>query len=80
MYTLSYEILYIELYKSSTRCILFPYKFFILNYIDIQLDVKGCKDVYDSFDKYVELEQFPTEQDGLQVIYEEKDFSFLFSS
>ena len=26
-------------------------------YLDLQLDVKGCKDVYASFDKYVEVEK-----------------------
>ena len=25
--------------------------------VDLQLDVKGCKDVYESFDKYVEVER-----------------------
>ena len=25
--------------------------------VDLQLDVKGCKDVYASFDKYVEVER-----------------------
>ncbi|KAL0709113.1 hypothetical protein Bca4012_016091 [Brassica carinata] len=27
------------------------------SFYDLQLDVKGCKDVYDSFDKYVEVER-----------------------
>ncbi|XP_047157668.1 ubiquitin C-terminal hydrolase 13-like isoform X2 [Vigna umbellata] len=27
------------------------------SFYDLQLDVKGCKNVYDSFDKYVEVEQ-----------------------
>lgn len=41
--------------------------------IDLQLDVKGCTDVYASFDKYVEVEQlegdnkYHAEQYGLQV-------------
>ncbi len=26
------------------------------SYMDLQLDVKGCKDVYASFDKYTEVE------------------------
>ena len=26
-------------------------------YVDLQLDVKGCKDVYASFDKYIEVEK-----------------------
>lgn len=40
---------------------------------DLQLDVKGCKDVYESFDKYVEVERlegenkYHAEQFGLQV-------------
>jgi ubiquitin carboxyl-terminal hydrolase 7 len=39
---------------------------------DLQLDVKGCKDVYESFDKYVEVERlegenkYQAEQFGLQ--------------
>ena len=41
--------------------------------IDLQLDVKGCRDVYDSFDKYVEVERlegdnkYHAEKHGLQV-------------
>jgi ubiquitin carboxyl-terminal hydrolase 7 len=44
-----------------------------LLYADLQLDVKGCKDVYESFDKYVEVERlegdnkYQAEQFGLQV-------------
>lgn len=40
---------------------------------DLQLDVKGCRDVYSSFDKYVEVERlegdnkYHAEQYGLQV-------------
>lgn len=40
---------------------------------DLQLDVKGCRDVYASFDKYVEVERlegdnkYHAEQHGLQV-------------
>lgn len=40
---------------------------------DLQLDVKGCRDVYDSFDKYVEVERlegdnkYRAEKHGLQV-------------
>jgi hypothetical protein len=40
---------------------------------DLQLDVKGCQDVYASFDKYVEVERlegdnkYHAEQHGLQV-------------
>lgn len=42
---------------------------------DLQLDVKGCKDVYASFDKYVEVERlegdnkYHAEQHGLQVCF-----------
>ncbi|PKA50906.1 Ubiquitin carboxyl-terminal hydrolase 12 [Apostasia shenzhenica] len=42
------------------------------SYYDLQLDVKGCKDVYASFDKYVEVERldgdnkYHAEQYGLQ--------------
>ena len=40
---------------------------------DLQLDVKGCRDVYASFDKYVEVERlegdnkYHAEENGLQV-------------
>lgn len=42
---------------------------------DLQLDVKGCQDVYASFDKYVEVERlegdnkYHAEQYGLQVSF-----------
>lgn len=42
---------------------------------DLQLDVKGCRDVYASFDKYVEVERlegdnkYHAEEHGLQVLY-----------
>ena len=42
-------------------------------YTDLQLDVKGCRDVYASFDKYVEVERlegdnkYHAEQYELQV-------------
>lgn len=42
---------------------------------DLQLDVKGCRDVYASFDKYVEVERlegdnkYHAEEHGLQVSY-----------
>lgn len=42
---------------------------------DLQLDVKGCRDVYASFDKYVEVERlegdnkYQAEEHGLQVSY-----------
>lgn len=41
---------------------------------DLQLDVKGCHDVYASFDKYVAVEhldgdnKYQAEQHGLQVL------------
>ena len=41
---------------------------------DLQLDVKGCKDVYESFNKYVEVEnlegdnKYHAEHYGLQVV------------
>jgi hypothetical protein len=44
---------------------------------DLQLDVKGCQDVYASFDKYVEVERlegdnkYHAEQHGLQVSFME---------
>ncbi|KAK4382144.1 Ubiquitin carboxyl-terminal hydrolase 12, partial [Sesamum angolense] len=43
-----------------------------INLFDLQLDVKGCKDVYASFDKYVEVERlegdnkYHAEEHGLQ--------------
>ncbi|XP_047317726.1 ubiquitin C-terminal hydrolase 12-like isoform X2 [Impatiens glandulifera] len=42
------------------------------SFYDLQLDVKGCRDVYESFDKYVEVERlegdnkYQAEQHGLQ--------------
>ncbi|KAG6693931.1 hypothetical protein I3842_09G025300 [Carya illinoinensis] len=42
------------------------------SFYDLQLDVKGCRDVYDSFDKYVEVERlegdnkYHAEEHGLQ--------------
>lgn len=45
-------------------------------FADLQLDVKGCRDVYASFDKYVEVERlegdnkYHAEEHGLQVSYE----------
>ena len=41
--------------------------------MDLQLDVKGCRDVYESFDKYTAVEmmcgenQYTAEGHGLQV-------------
>jgi hypothetical protein len=46
---------------------------FLTRVADLQLDVKGCRDVYASFDKYVEVERlegdnkYHAEQNGLQV-------------
>ncbi|XXG73090.1 hypothetical protein AAC387_Pa07g2067 [Persea americana] len=43
------------------------------SFYDLQLDVKGCRDVYASFDKYVEAEhlegdnKYHAEQHGLQI-------------
>lgn len=45
------------------------------SYMDLQLDVKGCKNVYDSFVKYTEVEkldgqnQYKAEGHGLQVTF-----------
>ncbi len=42
------------------------------SYMDLQLDVKGCRDIYASFDKYTEVEtmdganQYQAEGHGLQ--------------
>lgn len=58
-------------------CLLSFVAWLILLYMyiaDLQLDVKGCCDVYASFDKYVEVEclegdnKYQAEQYGLQVI------------
>lgn len=51
---------------------------------DLQLDVKGCSDVYASFDKYVEVQcldadnKYQAEQYGLQVREGDELLSFLF--
>ena len=53
-------------------------------FVDLQLDVKGCKDIYASFDKYVEVERlegdnrYHAEKYGLQVrcLGEIHQFSF----
>ena len=43
------------------------------SFMDLQLDVKGCKDIYSSFDKYCEVEvmdgqnQYQTDEHGMQV-------------
>ncbi|CAN1298217.1 Ubiquitin C-terminal hydrolase 12 [Linum perenne] len=50
------------------------------SFYDLQLDVKGCRDVYASFDKYVEVERlegdnkYHAEQHGLQLKRFEYDF------
>lgn len=50
---------------------------------DLQLDVKGCHDVYASFDKYVEVEplegdnKYHAEQYGLQVGFNCQIFNLL---
>ena len=52
---------------------------------DLQLDVKGCKDVYASFDKYVEVERlegdnkYHAEGHGLQVGVPHSFHSILFT-
>lgn len=49
--------------------------FVIYVFSDLQLDVKGCCNVYASFDKYVEVERlegdnkYHAEQYGLQVSF-----------
>ena len=43
------------------------------SYMDLQLDVKGCKDIYSSFNKYCEVEvmdgqnQYQTDEHGMQA-------------
>lgn len=54
-----------EILRESDRVLIFL--------SDLQLDVKGCRDVYASFDKYVEVERlegdnkYHAEEHGLQV-------------
>lgn len=50
------------------------FKLSIMSHLtDLQLDVKGCRDIYASFDKYVEVERlegdnkYHAEKYGLQV-------------
>ncbi|OIV90620.1 hypothetical protein TanjilG_01701 [Lupinus angustifolius] len=51
--------------------------------IDLQLDVKGCRDVYDSFDKYVEVERleddnkYHAEHYGLQLQLKRFEYDFM---
>jgi hypothetical protein len=67
--------------------ILVPSELWLFDFflIDLQLDVKGCTDVYASFDKYVEVEQlegdnkYHAEQYGLQVQSITMYFSFWLS-
>ncbi|KAL6507816.1 CSN-associated deubiquitinating enzyme Ubp12 [Orobanche gracilis] len=53
------------------------------SFYDLQLDVKGCKDVYASFDKYVEVERlegdnkYHAEAHGLQVYDARKGVLFM---
>ncbi|CAN6577223.1 unnamed protein product [Malus baccata var. baccata] len=61
-------------YMNYTDCINVQYKSERKeSFYDLQLDVKGCRDVYDSFDKYVTVEhlegdnKYRAEQYGLQV-------------
>ena len=43
------------------------------SFMDLQLDVKGCANIYNSFDKYCEVEvmdgqnQYQTDEHGMQV-------------
>lgn len=52
-------------------------------FADLQLDVKGCRDVYASFDKYVEVERlegdnkYHAEEHGLQVSYGMSNVDFV---
>lgn len=49
------------------------FKIAVYSNADLQLDVKGCQDVYASFDKYVEVERlegdnkYHADKHGLQV-------------
>ena len=52
------------------------------SFMDLQLDVKGCRDIYGSFDRYTEVEklegqnQYMAEGHGLQVSLPSMPFSF----
>lgn len=56
--------------KVKTRLL---FNLFVYSTADLQLDVKGCQDVYASFDKYVEVERlegdnkYHADKHGLQV-------------
>lgn len=58
---------------SASVVIVTVYLVFMFLFADLQLDVKGCRDVYASFDKYVEVERlegdnkYHAEEHGLQV-------------
>lgn len=68
---------------ASLNCLGFEKSFLVavhdiktyIYFADLQLDVKGCRDVYASFDKYVEVERlegdnkYHAEEHGLQVSY-----------
>ena len=60
--------------QNFVECVNVPYKSTRQEvYADLQLLVKGCKNMYDSFDKYVEVEdltgqnQYMAEGHGMQV-------------
>ncbi len=62
--------------KNYIKCLNVPYESSrIETFYDLQLNVKGCKDVYESFAKYVEDEilngenQYRAENFGLQVCF-----------
>lgn len=68
------DLIIFTTYTASVLCLcLHHLNIFILCVADLQLDVKGCHDVYASFDKYVEVEhldgdnKYHAEQYGLQV-------------
>ena len=61
-------------YKSLIFLLILKHNLIFTCYLtDLQLDVKGCQDVYASFDKYVEVERlegdnkYHAEEHGLQV-------------
>ncbi len=58
------------------------------SFMDLQLDVKGCKDIYSSFDKYCEVEvmdgqnQYQTDEHGMQArhvqrLHSTDDYGFI---
>lgn len=70
-------VLLFHLFISVSKCPLLTFCLdntnFLLCVVDIQLDVKGFRDVYASFDNYVKVERlegdnkYGAEQNGLQV-------------